>query len=263
MTDPALAGVVLTLGAVDLNDTVEAAPARAVAATSADLIQLTAVTKTYDAGELAVQALSGIELNIEKGQMVAIVGPSGSGKSTLMHILGCLDGPTSGSYLLEGQDVSAMSGFQLAGVRNRKIGFVFQTFNLLPKASLLRNVELPLLYAGIGGAERRERAKAALARVGLGERAKHRPAELSGGQRQRAAIARALVNTPSLILADEPTGNLDSKTGLEILRIFHEMHARGETIVIVTHDPKIAEQCERVVQIVDGRIEDDRLNAGA
>ena len=183
MTDPALAGVVLTLGAVDLNDTVEAAPARAVAATSADLIQLTAVTKTYDAGELAVQALSGIELNIEKGQMVAIVGPSGSGKSTLMHIMGCLDGPTSGSYLLEGQDVSAMSGFQLAGVRNRKIGFVFQTFNLLPKASLLRNVELPLLYAGIGGAERRERAKAALARVGLGERAKHRPAELSGGQR--------------------------------------------------------------------------------
>ena len=261
MTDRALDGLALTLGAVDVNETVQAAPARAVAATSGDLIQLSAVTKTYDAGELAVQALRGIDLAIGKGQMAAIVGPSGSGKSTLMHILGCLDGPTSGSYLLEGQDVSAMSSFQLAGVRNRKIGFVFQTFNLLPKASLLRNVELPLLYAGLGGAERRERAKAALERVGLSERAKHRPAELSGGQRQRAAIARALVNAPSLILADEPTGNLDSKTGLEILRIFHEMHARGETIVIVTHDPKIADQCERVVQIVDGRIEDDRLNS--
>jgi len=261
VTDRALDGLALTLGAVDVNETVQAAPARAVAATSGDLIQLSAVTKTYDAGELAVQALRGIDLAIGKGQMAAIVGPSGSGKSTLMHILGCLDGPTSGSYLLEGQDVSAMSSFQLAGVRNRKIGFVFQTFNLLPKASLLRNVELPLLYAGLGGAERRERAKAALERVGLSERAKHRPAELSGGQRQRAAIARALVNAPSLILADEPTGNLDSKTGLEILRIFHEMHARGETIVIVTHDPKIADQCERVVQIVDGRIEDDRLNS--
>jgi len=265
VTDRALDGLVLTLGGVDVAGTqpraagaAAGAEARSMAAT--DLIRLAGVTKTYDAGELAVQALRGIDLAIEKGQMAAIVGPSGSGKSTLMHILGCLDGPTSGSYLLEGQDVSAMSSFQLAGVRNRKIGFVFQTFNLLPKASLLRNVELPLLYAGIGGAERRDRARAALDRVGLGDRAKHRPAELSGGQRQRAAIARALVNAPSLILADEPTGNLDSKTGLEILRIFHEMHARGETIVIVTHDPKIAEQCQRVVQIVDGRIEDDRLN---
>jgi len=260
---PALAGLVLTLGAVDTTERVEAGPARAVAAAAAGLIRLTAVTKTYDAGELAVQALSGIDLTVEKGQMTAIVGPSGSGKSTLMHILGCLDGPSTGTYLLEGQDVSAMSSFQLAAVRNRKIGFVFQTFNLLPKASLLRNVELPLLYAGLGGASRRERALVALERVGLTDRVKHRPAELSGGQRQRAAIARAIVNGPSLILADEPTGNLDSKTGLEILRIFHEMHARGETIVIVTHDPRIAEQCQRVVQIVDGRIEDDRLNAGA
>jgi putative ABC transport system ATP-binding protein len=261
VTDPALAGVCLTLGAVDLNDGAEAAPARAEAATSADLIRLSAVTKTYDAGELAVQALRGIDLTVEKGQMTAIVGPSGSGKSTLMHILGCLDGPTTGTYRLEGQDVSSMSGFQLAGVRNRKIGFVFQTFNLLPKASLLRNVELPLLYAGMAGAERKQRAQDALQRVGLGDRVKHRPAELSGGQRQRAAIARAIVNGPSLILADEPTGNLDSKTGIEILRMFHEMHGRGETIVIVTHDPKIADQCQRVVQIVDGGIEDDRLNA--
>jgi putative ABC transport system ATP-binding protein len=262
VSDPALAGLVLTLGAVDGAERSQAAPARTAAATAGDLIRLTAVTKTYDAGELAVQALSGIDLTVEKGQMTAIVGPSGSGKSTLMHILGCLDGPTTGTYRLEGQDVSAMSGFQLAAVRNRKIGFVFQTFNLLPKASLLRNVELPLLYAGLSGTSRRERALLALERVGLTDRVKHRPAELSGGQRQRAAIARAIVNGPSLILADEPTGNLDSKTGLEILRIFHDMHAKGETIVIVTHDPKIAEQCQRVVQIVDGRIEDDRLNAG-
>jgi putative ABC transport system ATP-binding protein len=222
------------------------------------LIRMAGVTKTYDAGELAVQALRGIDLDIERGQMTAIVGPSGSGKSTLMHILGCLDAPTSGSYRLDGKDVAQLSGFQLAAIRNQKIGFVFQTFNLLPKASLLRNVELPLLYAGIGGSERRELAMEALRRVGLVERAKHRPSALSGGQRQRAAIARAIVNGPSLILADEPTGNLDTRTGLEILGIFDEMHAKGETIVIVTHDPRIAERCQRVVQIVDGRIEDDR-----
>jgi putative ABC transport system ATP-binding protein len=247
----------LPLGAVPA-----AARAGSVSAdVAAPLIRLVGVTKVYDAGELAVQALRGVDLAIEAGQMVAIVGPSGSGKSTLMHILGCLDPPTEGTYVLDGQDVSALSSFQLAAVRNRKIGFVFQTFNLLPKASVLRNVELPLLYAGAGSGERKERAMAALAKVGLGDRVKHRPAELSGGQRQRAAIARALVNTPSLILADEPTGNLDSKTGLEILALFHEMHTRGETIVIVTHDPKIAEQCQRVVQIVDGAIESDRLTA--
>jgi putative ABC transport system ATP-binding protein len=239
------------------------APARSlsVSATAvAPLIRMEGVTKVYDAGELAVQALGGVDLAIEEGQMVAVIGPSGSGKSTLMHILGCLDAPTEGSYLLEGRDVSSLSGFQLAGIRNQKVGFVFQTFNLLPKATLLRNVELPLLYAGLSGSERKEHALDALRRVGLAERAKHRPSELSGGQRQRAAIARALVNEPSLILADEPTGNLDTKTGLEILEIFDAMHTKGETIVIVTHDPRIAERCQRVVSIVDGRIEDDRLN---
>jgi putative ABC transport system ATP-binding protein len=224
------------------------------------LIRLERVVKTYDAGELEVKALDGIDLDVRKGQMVAIIGPSGSGKSTLMHILGCLDAPTAGTYHLDGVDVSTLSGWELAAIRNRKVGFVFQTFNLLPKASLLRNVELPLLYGGVTGAERRERAADALRRVGLGERVKHKPSELSGGQRQRAAIARALVNKPSLVLADEPTGNLDTKTGLEILALFDEMHAHGETVVIVTHDPRIAERCERLVRIVDGRIEDDRLN---
>ena len=254
MTSPAAA---MALGAAAGRS--ESRVGEAVAAAST-IIRLSAVTKVYDAGELAVKALAGVDLEVEKGQMVAIIGPSGSGKSTLMHILGCLDAPTSGSYVLDGQDVSALSSFQLAGVRNRKIGFVFQTFNLLPKASLLRNVELPMLYAGLGSSERRLRAQAALERVGLGDRRKHRPSELSGGQRQRAAIARALVMEPTLVLADEPTGNLDSKTGDEILQIFHHMHGRGETIVIVTHDPRIADQCQRVVQIVDGRIEDDRLN---
>jgi putative ABC transport system ATP-binding protein len=245
----------------------EALPLPALAAAGASagvaglpLIRLQGVVKTYDAGELAVKALDGIDLDVQKGQMVAIIGPSGSGKSTLMHILGCLDAPTAGAYHLDGEDVSTLSGFQLAAIRNRKVGFVFQTFNLLPRASLLRNVELPLLYGGVAGADRRERATEALRRVGLGDRTKHKPSELSGGQRQRAAIARALVNKPSLVLADEPTGNLDTKTGLEILELFDEMHAHGETVVIVTHDPRIAERCERLVRIVDGRIEDDRLN---
>jgi putative ABC transport system ATP-binding protein len=250
VTDSATAGLILTLGAVEVH-------AESVVTAASSLIHLSGISKTYDSGDLAVQALRGIDLEVKKGEMVAISGPSGSGKSTLMHILGCLDSPTSGRYVLDGSDVSAMSSFQLAGVRNRQIGFVFQTFNLLPKASLLRNVELPLLYAGVASSERRERAAAALSRVGLGDRARHRPSELSGGQRQRAAIARAIVMGPNLILADEPTGNLDSKTGGEILQIFHEMHDRGETIVIVTHDPRIAEQCQRVVHIVDGLIETD------
>jgi putative ABC transport system ATP-binding protein len=257
VSDPALAGLTLTLGAVDANApvTVAGAVERVL-----PLIHLEQVTKIYDAGELAVQALRGVDLNVEKGQMVAIIGPSGSGKSTLMHIMGCLDTPTSGTFILDGQDVSEMSSFRLAAVRNRKIGFVFQTFNLLPKASLLRNVELPLLYGGVARADRKERAHEALVRVGLAERAKHRPSELSGGQRQRAAIARALVADPQLILADEPTGNLDTKTGLEILDLFAGMHGHGETIVVVTHDPRIAERCQRVVQIVDGVIVDDRMN---
>jgi len=253
-----VAGLVLSLGAVDYR--VATTSARCDVAATRSLIRLRGVSKTYDAGELAVQALRGVDLTVEKGEMVAIIGPSGSGKSTLMHILGCLDAPTAGSYWLDGEDVAAMSSFQLASVRNRKIGFVFQTFNLLPKASLLRNVELPMLYGGIGSAERKERALASLHKVGLAERARHRPSELSGGQRQRAAIARALVMSPSLVLADEPTGNLDSRTGFEILELFREMHARGETIVIVTHDPRIAELCQRVVHIVDGAIESDSLN---
>jgi putative ABC transport system ATP-binding protein len=250
-----------------VSEAVATLPATAAVPVSAvavhPLIRMQGVTKTYDAGELAVQALSGIDLEIEKGQMVAIIGPSGSGKSTLMHILGCLDAPSDGTYRLEGRDVSELSGFQLAAIRNQKIGFVFQTFNLLPKASLLRNVELPLLYAGVASSERKELALQALDRVGLRDRAKHRPSELSGGQRQRAAIARAIVNQPSLVLADEPTGNLDTKTGLEILEIFDRMHSRGETIVVVTHDSRIAERCERVVSIVDGRIEMDSRDASS
>jgi len=240
-----------------------AVPAAAAAVHAAvavsPLIRMEGVTKTYDAGELAVQALGGIDLAIEAGQMVAVIGPSGSGKSTLMHIMAGLDKPTTGTVEISGTEITTLKDSDLTKLRRRHIGFVFQFFNLLPKATLQRNVELPLLYAGLTGGERKERAREALARVGLLERAKHRPAELSGGQRQRAAIARAIVNRPSLILADEPTGNLDTKTGLEILEIFDQMHARGETIVIVTHDPRIAERCERVVSIVDGRIEQDTL----
>jgi putative ABC transport system ATP-binding protein len=253
VTDSSADGLVLTLGAVQTEEQ--------AAAAAPSLIELAGVTKTYDSGELAVEALRGIDLKIETGQMVAIIGPSGSGKSTLMHILGCLDVPSSGTYRLEGQDVAEMTGLELAAVRNERIGFVFQTFNLLPKASLARNVELPLIYAGLAGSDRKRLALEALERVGLVERRKHRPSELSGGQRQRAAIARALVNRPSLILADEPTGNLDSKTGHEILEILHGLHDHGETIVIVTHDHGIAERCQRIVEIVDGVIQDDRSHA--
>jgi putative ABC transport system ATP-binding protein len=220
------------------------------------LIQLSGVTKTYDSGENAVQALKGIDLSIGRGEFVSIIGPSGSGKSTLMHILGCLDSPSEGRYWLDGEDVAAMSGGQLARIRNKKLGFVFQTFNLLPRASVLKNVELPLLYAGMDSDERRARAVEALERVGLANRAKHRPNELSGGQRQRVAIARALVNKPSMILADEPTGNLDQKTGGDILRLFEEVSSANQTVILVTHDPGIAAKTQRRVKIVDGLIVD-------
>jgi putative ABC transport system ATP-binding protein len=217
------------------------------------LIQLEGVTKIYDAGENAVEALRGVDVAIARGEFVAVTGPSGSGKSTLMHILGCLDSPTAGKYWLDGDDVAELSARALARIRNQKIGFVFQTFNLLPRATVLKNVELPLLYAGMGRERRREQAMSALMRVGLDNRAKFRPNELSGGQRQRVAIARALVNNPSLILADEPTGNLDQKTGSEIIDIFTSL-AGDETIVLVTHDPMIAARTERRIRIVDGLI---------
>jgi putative ABC transport system ATP-binding protein len=217
------------------------------------LIQLEEVTKTYDAGENAVQALRGVDVAIQEGEFVAIIGPSGSGKSTLMHILGCLDSPSTGKYWLDGQDVAEHTSRELARIRNQKIGFVFQTFNLLPRATVLKNVELPLLYAGLSRGERKERAMGALERVGLTNRSKHRPNELSGGQRQRVAIARALVNNPSLVLADEPTGNLDQKTGSEIIDIFEAL-AGQETIILVTHDPTIASRTGRRIKIVDGNI---------
>jgi putative ABC transport system ATP-binding protein len=217
------------------------------------LIQLESISKTYDAGENAVQALRGIDVAIEKGEFVAIIGPSGSGKSTLMHIIGCLDSPSEGKYWLDGEDVATLTARSLAKIRNQKIGFVFQTFNLLPRATILKNVELPLLYAGVSREQRRERGMAALERVGLSNRAKHRPNELSGGQRQRVAIARALVNEPSLVLADEPTGNLDQKTGSEIIDIFQNL-AGEETIILVTHDPAIASRTSRRINIVDGLV---------
>ena len=231
------------------------APAPAIAeAPQRKLIHLENVTKTYDSGENAVQALRGVSAEIGGGEFVSIIGPSGSGKSTLMHILGCLDSPSTGEYWLDGQNVAEVAPRALARIRNKKLGFVFQTFNLLPRASVAKNVELPLLYAGMSADDRRDLAMKALQRMGLENRAKHRPNELSGGQRQRVAIARALVNNPSMILADEPTGNLDSKTGGDIIRIFEELAANGQTIVLVTHDPGIAARTERRIKIVDGLI---------
>jgi len=215
------------------------------------------LVKTYVMGSTEVNALRGVSLEIHRNEYLAIMGPSGSGKSTLMNMIGCLDTPTSGTYLLEGQSVGEMSEDQLADIRNRRIGFVFQTFNLLPRADVLHNVELPLVYAGVPRAERRQRAEAAIARVGLGERAGHRPNELSGGQRQRVAIARALVGNPSIILADEPTGNLDSKTGEEIMQMFDELHAAGQTIILVTHEDNIAAHARRTIRLKDGLIESD------
>ena len=218
------------------------------------LIQIEEVTKIYDAGENAVQALRGVDVAIQEGEFVAIIGPSGSGKSTLMAILGCLDKPTAGTYALDGERVEGLSGRELAQIRNDKIGFVFQQYNLLPKASVVRNVELPMLYAGVGRKERRRRAQELLERVGIPEKAKVLPAALSGGQRQRVAIARSLANRPALLLADEPTGALDQKTGHEVLELFADLHRQGNTIIIVTHDLSIAAMAQRQVEIMDGLI---------
>ena len=219
------------------------------------IIRFTDVHKVYDAGENSVHALCGLDFEIDPGEFIAIMGPSGSGKSTLMHIVGCLDVPTQGEYYLAGTPVSQMSSRELARIRNKRVGFVFQTFNLLPRATILRNVELPMLYAGLSRGDRRERAHQALQRVGLADRAKHVPSQLSGGQRQRVAIARALVNEPSIVLADEPTGNLDRKTGQEILGIFDELHGQGHTVILVTHDNEVAARARRIIRIVDGLIE--------
>jgi putative ABC transport system ATP-binding protein len=221
------------------------------------LIETRDLWKTYVMGEEEIHALRGVSIEIEQGEYVAIMGPSGSGKSTLMNLIGCLDTPSKGSYLLNGKEVAAMNDDELARIRNEEIGFVFQTFNLLPRATALHNVELPLIYAGMPSKDRIERAKQALEKVELMSRASHRPNELSGGQRQRVAIARALVNDPSILLADEPTGNLDSKTGTEIMGVFEKLHAAGNTIVLVTHEADIAAHAHRVISIRDGQVERD------
>jgi putative ABC transport system ATP-binding protein len=222
------------------------------------LIRITNLHKVYHMGDVEVHALRGVDLTVERGEHMAIMGPSGSGKSTLMNLLGCLDTPTDGTYMLDGDDVSGLLPDQLAAVRNRQIGFVFQQFNLLAKSTALQNVELPLVYAGV--ADRRERAMTALERVGLGDRAHHRPRELSGGQQQRVAVARALVNNPNILMADEPTGNLDTKTGSEILQVFDDLNEEGITMIMVTHAPRVAERCRRVMRLVDGEIVSDVFN---
>ncbi|PYR90972.1 MAG: macrolide ABC transporter ATP-binding protein [Acidobacteria bacterium] len=219
--------------------------------------------KTYVMGSEEIHALRGVSINIDRGEYVAIMGPSGSGKSTLMNLIGCLDTPTKGSYTLNGKEVAAMNDDELARIRNEEIGFVFQTFNLLPRATALHNVELPLVYGGVSAKDRQERARQALEKVELMSRASHRPNELSGGQRQRVAIARALVNNPSILLADEPTGNLDSKTGVEIMAVFERLHASGNTIVVVTHEADIAAHAHRVIHIRDGQVERDVAGAAA
>jgi putative ABC transport system ATP-binding protein len=221
------------------------------------VIELHDVDKVYEMGSIRVDALRGVSLRIEEGEYVAIMGPSGSGTSSLMHILGCLDVPTNGSYLLAGEDVSAMDDVELAEVRNRRIGFVFQQFNLLPSLTALRNVELPLSYAAVDRGVRHQRAREALERVGLGDRLDHRPGELSGGQQQRVAVARAVATDPALILADEPTGNLDSTATTDVLALFDELHAAGRTVVLITHEAEVAERAARIVRIRDGAIVSD------
>jgi putative ABC transport system ATP-binding protein len=227
------------------------------------IIEITDLTKVYGSGDIAVHALRGVSTVVEKGEFIAIMGPSGSGKSTLMNILGCLDRPTGGSYVLDGENVSQLSKNKLASVRNRKIGFVFQSYNLLPRLSAAKNVMMPLLYNGhqhLSDKECYERAVAALESVGLSDRVQHRPNELSGGQQQRVAIARALINNPSIILADEPTGNLDTQSSEEIIELLHQLHDQGATIVMVTHEPGIADHAGRVIYLLDGEIASDKLN---
>ena len=225
-----------------------------------EVIRLDRIVKNYKIGTIIVEALRSVSLVIKKSEFVALMGPSGSGKSTLMNILGCLDTPTSGSYFLNGEDVSKMDDNSLAEIRNRQIGFVFQTFNLLPRSTALENVMLPLIYAGVGKGRRIELAQRTLEEVNLGDRIAHKPNELSGGQRQRVAIARALVNHPSIILADEPTGNLDSKTSIEILGLLEEIHKMGNTVIIVTHEEDIAQHAHRIIRLMDGKISSDESN---
>ncbi len=224
------------------------------------LLEIKDLRKKYIMGEMEVEALRGVNLNIEANEFVSIMGPSGSGKSTLMNIIGCLDTPSSGQYLFDSIDISSRTDDELSAIRNQKIGFIFQTFNLLPKLNALQNVELPLMYSGVDKRKRKELAKKALTRLGLESRMNHKPNELSGGQRQRVAIARALVTNPEIILADEPTGNLDTNTGYEIMEIFKELHKEGNTIIIITHEPEIAEQANRGIIIRDGLITKDELN---
>lgn len=225
-----------------------------------NVIEITGITKFYEVGTQVVKALQGVDVNIRKGEYVAIMGPSGSGKSTLMNVIGALDTPTGGSYVLNGTDVSRLTDDRLAEIRNKEIGFVFQTFNLLPRYSALENVMLPLIYAGVSKQERIIKGNDAIAKVGLEDRASHKPNELSGGQRQRVAVARALINTPSIILADEPTGNLDSKTSVDIMRLFGDIHAMGNTIILVTHEEDIAQHAHRIIRLKDGLIESDTVN---
>lgn len=229
-------------------------------ATTNPIIEIKDITKFYDLGKVVIKALNGVSLQVNRNEYVALMGPSGSGKSTLMNILGCLDTPSSGSYCLNGTEVAAMLDDELAEVRNKEIGFVFQTFNLLPRLSAWENVAMPLIYGGVGRSKRKQMAIDMLSAVGLGDRSDHKPNELSGGQRQRVAIARALINSPSIILADEPTGNLDSKTSIEIMQILDRIHQQGNTVIMVTHEEDIARYANRIVRMRDGKVETDALN---